>query len=54
MCNDIKNLDLAKKNITKSINCLGKFSDLILALEKLKEFGIKKDYKNAENIFLSV
>ena len=54
MCNDIKSLDLAKKNITASINCLGKFSDLITSLENLREYSTNKDYIKAENVLLSV
>ena len=44
MCKDIKTLDLAKKNITLSINCLSKFSDLISSLENLRKYLSKKDY----------
>ncbi len=54
MCNDIKSLDLAKKNITTSINCLGKFSDLITSLDNLREYSRNKEYKKAENVLLSV
>lgn len=45
MCKDIKTLDLAKKNITQSINCLGKFSDLITSLDNLRNFSTEKNYK---------
>ena len=51
MCKDIKTLDLAKKNITLSINCLRKYADLITSLENLKSNFQNKNYKNsAENM----
>jgi hypothetical protein len=51
MCKDIKTLDLAKKNITLSINCLRKYADLITSLENLKANFQNKNYKNsADNI----
>lgn len=33
MCREIRQLDLAKNNITNSINCLNKFTDLSTALD---------------------
>ena len=54
MCKDIKTLDLAKKNITQSINCLGKFSDLITSLENLRNFSTEKNYKQAAHVLLSI
>ena len=47
MCKDIKTLDQAKKNITQSINCLGKFSDLIVSLDNLRNYSNNKSYKEA-------
>lgn len=47
MCKDIKTLDLAKKNITLSINCLRKYADLITSLENLKSNFQNKNYKNS-------
>lgn len=54
MCKDIKTLDLAKKNITQSINCLGKFSDLITSLDNLRNFSTEKNYKQASHVLLSI
>ena len=36
MCKDIKMLDTAKTNLTNSIETLRKFSDLMVAMEKIK------------------
>lgn len=47
MCKDIKTLDLAKKNITLSINCLRKYADLITSLENLKSNFQNKNYRNS-------
>ena len=51
MCRDIRTLDLAKKNITSSINCLRKYADLITSLENLKANFKNKNFKNSsENV----
>lgn len=54
MCKDIKTLDLAKKNITLSINCLRKFADLISSLDHLRTFSTQRDYKQAAHVLLSI
>ncbi len=54
MCKDIKTLDLAKKNITQSINCLRKFADLISSLDNLRTFSTQRNYKQAAHVLLSI
>ena len=54
MCKDIKTLDLAKRNITLSINCLRKFADLISSLEALKKATQEGSYRTASSILLSI
>ena len=37
MCKDLKSLDIAKKNLTFSIDALKKFIMMVDAIEKLRE-----------------
>lgn len=37
MCKDLKSLDIAKKNLTFSIDALKKFIMMVEALEKLRD-----------------
>lgn len=46
MCKDIKQLDVAKKNLTFSIAALKKFIMMLTAIEKLRENCQQKKYKD--------
>jgi hypothetical protein len=47
MCKDIKMLDTAKTNLTNSIETLRKFSDLMVAMEKIKNLCKERQYGDA-------
>ena len=47
MCKDIKMLDTAKTNLTHSIETLRKFSDLMVAMEKIKTLCKERNYNDA-------
>jgi hypothetical protein len=47
MCKDIKMLDTAKTNLTNSIETLRKFSDLMVAMEKIKTLCKERQYGDA-------
>jgi hypothetical protein len=49
ICNDIKNLDNARNNITVTISSLTKLIMLITGIEKLESFVKEKQYKEAAN-----
>ena len=49
ICNDIKNLDNARNNITVTISSLTKLIMLITGIEKLESFVKEKQYKEASN-----
>ena len=49
ICNDIKNLDNARNNITVTISSLTKLIMLITGIEKLETFVKEKQYKEAAN-----
>ena len=49
ICNDIKNLDNARNNITITISSLTKLIMLITGIEKLESFVKEKQYKEAAN-----
>ena len=49
ICNDIKNLDNARNNITITISSLTKLIMLITGIEKLETFVKEKQYKEAAN-----
>ena len=49
ICNDIKNLDNARNNITTTISSLTKLIMLITGIEKLELFVKEKLYKEAAN-----
>jgi hypothetical protein len=49
ICNDIKNLDNARNNITITISSLTKLIMLITGIEKLESFVKAKQYKEAAN-----
>ena len=49
ICNDIKNLDNARNNITTTISSLTKLIMLITGIEKLETFVTNKQYKEAAN-----
>ena len=49
ICNDIKNLDNARNNITITISSLTKLIMLITGIEKLESFVKDKQYKEAAN-----
>ena len=49
ICNDIKNLDNARNNITITISSLTKLIMLITGIEKLETFVREKQYKEAAN-----
>jgi hypothetical protein len=49
ICNDIKNLDNARNNITITISSLTKLIMLITGIEKLESFVKEKKYKDAAN-----
>ena len=49
ICNDIKNLDNARNNITTTISSLTKLIMLITGIEKLETFVKEKLYKEAAN-----
>lgn len=49
ICNDIKNLDNARNNITTTISSLTKLIMLITGIEKLELFVKEKQYKEAAN-----
>ncbi len=44
MCKDLKSLDIAKKNLTFSIDALKKFIMMVDAIEKLREACEAKKY----------
>jgi hypothetical protein len=46
MCKDIKSLDIAKNNLTFSINSIKKYMMLLTAKDKLKEFCSQKNYSS--------
>ncbi len=45
MCKDLKSLDIAKKNLTFSIDALKKFIMMVDAIEKLGDACQNKEYK---------
>ena len=47
---EIRNLDVAKKNIVFSITSLKRMLMLITGIEQLREFCRKKQYKEAANM----
>ena len=49
ICNDIKNLDNTRINITITISSLTKLIILITGKEKLESFEKEKQYKEPEN-----
>jgi len=49
ICNDIKNLDNARNNITTTISSLTKLIILITGIEKLETFVKSKSFKDAAN-----
>lgn len=49
ICNDIKNLDNARNNITTTISSLTKLIMLITGIEKLESFVKEKSFKEAAN-----
>lgn len=44
MCKDLKSLDIAKKNLTFSIDALKKFIMMVDAIEKLEIACTNKEY----------
>lgn len=50
MCKDIKQLDTAKRNLTFSITALKKFIMMLTAIEQLRGFIEKKNYKEVGNL----
>lgn len=50
MCKDLKSLDIAKRNLTFSIDALKKFIMMVDALEKLREVCEKRKYKEVANL----
>lgn len=50
MCKDIKSLDIAKKNLTFSISALKKFQMMITAIEQLRDYCEKREYKSVANL----
>lgn len=50
MCKDLKSLDIAKKNLTFSIDALKKFIMMVDALEKLRDACEHKQYEMIANL----
>jgi hypothetical protein len=50
MCKDLKSLDIAKKNLTFSIDALKKFIMMVDALEKLRDACEHKEYEMIANL----
>lgn len=50
MCKDLKSLDIAKRNLTFSIDALKKFIMMVDALEKLRDACEKRRYKEVANL----
>lgn len=50
MCKDLKSLDIAKKNLTFSIDALKKFIMMVDAIEKLREACENKQYGEVANL----
>ena len=50
MCKDLKSLDIAKKNLTFSIDALKKFIMMVDAPEKLRDSCEKRSYKEVANL----
>ncbi len=50
MCKDLKSLDIAKKNLTFSIDALKKFIMMVDALEKLRDACEHKEYDMIANL----
>jgi vacuolar protein sorting-associated protein 53 len=50
MCKDLKSLDIAKKNLTFSIDALKKFIMMVDALEKLRDACEHKEYDMVANL----
>lgn len=50
MCKDLKSLDIAKKNLTFSIDALKKFIMMVDALEKLRDACENKHYEMIANL----
>ena len=50
MCKDLKSLDIAKKNLTFSIDALKKFIMMVDALEKLRDSCEKRSYREVANL----
>ena len=50
MCKDLKSLDIAKRNLTFSIDALKKFIMMVDALEKLRDACEKRRYREVANL----
>lgn len=50
MCKDIKSLDVAKKNLTFSISALKKFQMMITAIEQLRDYCEKREYRSVSHL----
>jgi hypothetical protein len=50
MCKDLKSLDIAKRNLTFSIDALKKFIMMVDAVEKLREACPKREYNQVGNL----
>ena len=50
MCKDLKSLDIAKKNLTFSIDALKKFIMMMDAIEKLRDACEHKQYGMIANL----
>lgn len=50
MCKDLKSLDIAKKNLTFSIDALKKFIMMVDAIEKLRDACENKQYAEVANL----
>lgn len=50
MCKDLKSLDIAKKNLTFSIDALKKFIMMVDAIEKLRQACENKQYQMIANL----
>jgi hypothetical protein len=50
MCKDLKSLDIAKKNLTFSIDALKKFIMMVDAIEKLRNACENKEYEMIANL----
>lgn len=53
MCGDIKNLDIAKKNLTFSITSLKKYIMMLTAIDKLREYCANRDYKEVTDLLFA-